>query len=306
MSQVAEEGLRFVLAGTSIVSDWGNPAATTNRAVMTALVELGHEATYLEPRMDPALVELLKARGSGPMRAFLAAHPTLQYRTIDLPEPFQAAAWAGQFLSTASAALALMGCPAVIEDGFRQFESAAMRFLTEEPEGAGSTLVEGTKGAGVTPYQPAVLPRTWGDPRSGSLLVAYDDAELARTVASVVRPDVMVVSGMADLADWEWVPEVDLLARYGRAERVLVVDGGGSLAPARVWLARANGATAWGIVGETADEELGDVAVTIEEIGSIDWDVPTPVRADVDSRLVAARLVELAQPRDVVSMNGKG
>ena len=64
MTDIVEEGLRFVLAGPSIVSDWGNPAATTNRAVMTALIELGHEATYLEPRHDPALVALLKARGS--------------------------------------------------------------------------------------------------------------------------------------------------------------------------------------------------------------------------------------------------
>ena len=305
MSEVIEEGLRFVFAGSSIVSDWGSPAATTNRAVMTALVELGYEATYLEPRRDESLVELLKARGSQPMRSFLEAYPALQYRTVDLPEPFQASAWAGQFLATASAAITLLGCPVVIEAAFRQFESAEMRFLTERTEGAGSILVEGTADSAVTPYQPAVLPRTWNTPRSGTLLVAYDDAELALVVAGVVQPDTMVVSGKANLPDWEWVPEVELPQRYGRAERVLVVDGAESLSPARVWLARANGATAWSVAGAIGGE-LAQVGVTIGQIDSIDWNTPTPVIDSVDARRVAARLARAAQARNVVSMNGKG
>ncbi len=305
MSQVVEEGLRFVFAGTSIVSDWGNPAATTNRAVMTALVELGHEATYLEPRRDEAVVELLKARGSQPMRSFLEAYPSLQYRTVDLPELFQASAWAGQFLSTASAAIALIGCPDVIEAGFRQFESAGVRFLTERSEGTGSVLVQGTVGSAVTSYQPAVLPRVWDAPRSGTLLVAYDDAALALAVAEAVQADTMVVSGEANLPDWKWVPEVHLPQRYGQVERVLVVDGAQSLSPARVWLARANGATAWGVAG-AIDDELAEVGVTVEQIDSIDWSVPTPVIDSVDARGVAARLAHVARSRTIGSMNGKG
>ncbi len=305
MSEVVEEGLRFVFAGTSIVSDWGNPAATTNRAVMTALIELGHEATYLEPRFDPALVGLLKARASGPMRAFLAAYPRLQYRTIEPPPAFQASSWAGQFLATASAAIALLGCPEVVADGFRQFESAGVRYLKEEWDGPGSVLIDPGHGGSASHYQAAVLPRTWDLPRDGTLLVAYDDAELARSVADAVRPDAMVVSGMADLHDWEWVPEVELPGRYARAERVLVVDGAESLSPVRVWLARANGATAWGVVGGTVAGGSGDVAVTVGEFGSIDWDVATPVIEDVDARAVAARLADATQARDVVSMNGK-
>ncbi len=157
MTDIAEEGLRFVFAGTSIVSDWGNPAATTNRAVMTALIELGHEATFLEPRHDESFIGLLKARGSEPARAFLAAYPKLQYRTIDLPANFQASSWAGQFLATASAAVALIGCPEVIANGFQQFEAAGVRYFREESDAGGSVLKQGIAGRTITSYQPAVL-----------------------------------------------------------------------------------------------------------------------------------------------------
>ncbi len=305
MSEVAEEGLRFVFAGTSIVSDWGNPGATTNRAVMTALAELGHEATYLEPRRDEALLGLLRARGSQPMRAFLAAYPKLQYRTIDLPPEFQASSWAGQFLSTASAAIALEGCPKVVIDGFRQFEEAGVRFLFEERDVDHSDLVEGRDGGSVTPYQPAVLPQTWNEPRTGTLLVAYDDAELAREVAEIVKPDTRVVSGMAELPDWEWVAEVGLPERYSRAARVLVVDRRDAIAPARVWLPRANGAPACGVVDGAVGDGLTDVAVTVGEVASIDWGAAARVAVEVDARTVAAQLVDATRGGDVVSMNGK-
>lgn len=302
MTDVVEEGLRFILAGPSIVSDWGNPAATTNRAVMTALIELGHEATYLEPRHDPALVAQLKARGSEPMRAFLTAFPKLQYRTVDLPEAFQAASWAGQFLSTASAAVALLGCPAVVEDGFRQFEEIDVRFLKERAEQSGSVLETDSV---TIPYQPAVLPRVWNEPRNGTLLVAYDDAQLARQVAEMVRPDARVVSGTADLPDWEWVSEVELPERFGRMERVLVVDGANSLAPVRVWLARANGATGWGVTTDSIDG-LEEVAVSAAQIDGIDWSRATPVTDSVDAQVVAQQMAEAARRRYAVSPNGKG
>ncbi len=295
-----EEGLRFILAGASIVSDWGNPAATTNRAVMTALIELGHEATYLEPRHDEALIALLKARGSEPMRAFLAAYPKLQYRTVDLPEAYQASSWAGQFLSTASAAVSLIGCPAVFADGLRQFEEAGVRYFVEEAAGVGSVLREGPDSRIVTTYQPAVLPQVWDVPRRGTLLVAYDDAELALRVADVMQPDARIVSGKAELPDWEWVPEVDLPERYGRAERVLIVDGNDSIAPARVWLARANGVTAWGVVTERESAKVQELAVGLSELGSIDWDVATELPAEFDARSVARDLaLEVTRgPRD--------
>jgi hypothetical protein len=238
------------------------------------------------------------------MRAFLAAYPKLQYRTVDLPETFQASSWAGQFLATATASIALQGCPAVMADSFRLFEGAGVRYFAERANGVGSVLEE-SGGQVVTHYQAAVLRQMWNEPRSGTLLVAYDDAVLARTVADLVQPDTIVVSGIAELPDWEWVPEVELPDRYGRAARVLLVDGGVSVAPARVWLARANGATAWGVVEDVGERGLGDVAVRVDAIETIDWEVATPVVAEVDARRVAARMAEAARDRDVVAINGK-
>lgn len=304
MSPDTDEGLRFIFAGGSIVSDWGNPAATTNRAVMYALVELGHEATYLEPRRDAAVVELLRARGSEPLRAFRSAFPALQYRTVDVPAAFQASAWAGQFLSTASAAVALDGCPSVIEEGFRPFQSQEMRFLVEQLAAPGSELIELPDQHVATWYQPAVLPRAWRKPRSGTVLVAYDDAELALAVAAIVKPDSMIVSGRAELATWEWVPEVNLPERYGGASRVLVVDGRHSIAPARVCLPRAHGATAWGVVDGTAGDALNRWAVAIENVGGIDWTEGTPISPGEDARTVAGQLAATAQRSGLAAMNG--
>jgi hypothetical protein len=84
-----------------------------------------------------------------------------------------------------------------------------------------------------------------------------------------------------------------------------VVDGRDSIAPARVWLARANGATAWGVVEGAIDEALGEVAVSIGELGSIDWSLATPVSGEVNARVVAKGLVERSVRRGDVSMNGK-
>ncbi|MEZ4507159.1 MAG: hypothetical protein R2848_15235 [Thermomicrobiales bacterium] len=248
MTKVVEEGLRFILAGPSIVSDWKNPSATTNRAVMTALIELGHEATYLEPRFDPALVALLEARGAEPLRPFLAAYPRLRYRTVELPpEPFQAASWAGQFLSTASASVVLAGCPVVIEDGFRQFPGCRCPV----PEGADGrdwlSLDDGDAGPTVTSYRPAVFASKLGYAaiRNCSWPMTMPSSRAGwRTWCSQTRG---VVSGSADLSDWEWVSEVDLSERYGKAERVLIVDGAEETARRRGWLARSR----WGDSGVT-------------------------------------------------------
>ncbi len=111
---------------------------------------------------------------------------------------------------------------------------------------------------------------------------------LRSQIAEIVKPDTRIVSGKAELPDWEWVPEVDLPERYGRAERVVVVDGNHEIAPVRVWLPRANGATAWGVVAGEATADLEDVAVALDAIGAIDWNVPTPLVEHVDARFVAS------------------
>lgn len=281
------EALRIVVAGPSIMSDWRNPAATTNRAVAEALIELGHEVTYLEPRRSEAMVDLLRARGAGPIRDFAEAYPRLAVRTVELPQPFQAASWAGQFLSTASGAIVLDGCPPVVADGFSQFAQADLRVFVEREADDESWLTLESGNSEPIPYRPAVLEQSWSARRTGLLLVVYDDADLGRSVADRVGAADLVVSGRADLPGWEFVPEVRLPERYGRVERVLVVDGASTIDPARVWLARANGATAWGILRGQPDDSMAAVAVGLETLGAIDWGQATPATERYSARLVA-------------------
>jgi len=56
-----------------------------------------------------------------------------------------------------------------------------------------------------------------GGDMGGECAEGYSGPEL-------VQPDARVVSGMAELPDWEWTPEVELPERYGRAAQVVVVD----------------------------------------------------------------------------------
>lgn len=300
------DGLRFIFAGDSIVSDWGNPGATTSRAVVTALLDLGHEVTYLEPRRNPATVELLQARGAAPLRAFLDANPKLQYRTIDLPASYEVIPWAGQFLATASAAIALIDCPEIVRQGFDEFQDPEMRLFHEVSMGPGRTeLRQADAPESAIPFRPAVLPRRWEAGRAGMALVAYDDAELARSVSDLVPDARRIVSGSAELPGWEFVPEVELPPIYGSVERALIVDGaGGSLAPARVWLARANGARAWGVV-DRLEPDLRNVAVEASRASRIDWNEATPLPDELDARRTAELLVrqvagQIGRPGDAV------
>jgi len=45
--------------------------------------------------------------------------------------------------------------------------------------------------------------------------------------------------------------------------------------------------------------------VPVDAVGTIDWEVATPVDAGVDARKVAERMVDAAWGRNAVSMNGK-
>jgi hypothetical protein len=287
---------RFVFLGESIVSDWRNPLATTARAVMRALGELGFEATFLEPRRNRATVGLLNQRGAGPVRAFNAMWTDLQYRTIDLPARHEVGPWSGQFAATSGVVAVLEGIPEMVERGLGEFDGEGVDILIERPELEGdwgrTVLHRVGRSEEAIGFRPSVLPQVWDGPRSGELLVAYDDAELAREVAEQVPDARRIVSGSADLPDWEYVPEIELPPVYGAAERVLVVDDGErSIAPARVWLPRANGAAAWGVA--PAGEVDATVAIGLDELGSV-WEQEVPELPErLDARWVARGLVDL-------------
>jgi hypothetical protein len=294
---------RFVFLGESIVSDWRNPEATTSRAVLRALGELGCDAVFLEPRRNSATVGLLGQRGAEPVRAFNALYADVPYRTVDLPSRRQLDVWIGQFAATADVIVALDGTPELVARGLGEFDAEGLQVLVERPELEGewgrSVLHRFERPEESIGFRPAVLPRVWDGPRSGTVVVAYDDAELARRVAEAVPEARRIVSGSADLPDWDFVPEVELPAIYGAAERVLVVDDGSRpVAPARVWLPRANGARAWGVAEDAAeiDEAVAVGLIGLEGV----WERVAPELPErLDARWVARGLVELYRHRSV-------
>ena len=125
---------RFVFLGDSIVSDWRNPLATTTRAVLRALGDLGFEATYLEPRRNSATVGLLSQRGAWPVQQFNSLRADLQYRTVDLPGRHEVSVWIGQFAATTGMIVALEGTPEMVERGLSEFEPEGIEILVERPE----------------------------------------------------------------------------------------------------------------------------------------------------------------------------
>jgi hypothetical protein len=251
--------LRFVFLGESIVSDWRNPQATTSRAVLRALTSLGHDAVYLEPRLNSATVSLLRQRGAGPVRAFDRRYPDLQYRTVDLPLEREAGAWLGQFASTSDAIVLLEGTPGYLVEHAKAFSSERMAVLIEDPRPSSwgwafTQLRSARDPESVTPFRPAVLPRGQ-NPGAGAdardidaLLVVYDDAELANEMMSETEEYDCLVAGSADLPGWRFLPEVDLPDYYRRSKRTMIIDNGNRpVDPARQLLADAEGTEATGV-----------------------------------------------------------
>jgi hypothetical protein len=112
----AERPLRFVFFGHSIVSDWQNPAAKTSRDLLRALNQLGHETRFLEERGNRAIVDLLQARGSSPLRVFARDYPDIVYRTYDLPKGLERTVWLARELGDVDVAVALDDAPRELLD----------------------------------------------------------------------------------------------------------------------------------------------------------------------------------------------
>lgn len=277
--------LRLVVFGPSITADWGNPAATTWRALLQALTRDGHEAVYLEPRHNPHAVGLLRARGSAGLRGFAAGFPGVRYRTYDLPAGMQRSVWFGRELGTMDAAVALDTAPPGILGELAGYETSRfVRILhltgeAEHPLAGRFDLVArpGTGGAsgeaGAT-LGPAVMPGGPGPARGrdGIVVVAYDNETLAAEVAPVVdaRPPRLVSAGAVDLPGWDIVPEVELPARYRSAALAVVVgEPLGGLAAARAALPLAHGCPFLAVtshVEPAALPELAPFATTVEAL----------------------------------------
>jgi hypothetical protein len=310
-----EPPLRLAVFGESIVSDWGNPAATTWRALLRALTAAGHDAAFLEPRRNRATVELLRARGAGALRAFAARYPDVRYRTYDLPRGVERSLWFGREVATLDAVVVLDTAPPEILDEVRAYRThRLLRVLQRTGAGPGSPAVssdeinlvlapeEGDDGAvlfGAAVEVPAVRS---APARRGVVVVAYGDQSTAEATASALssaEPDLLTSGGLPE--PWAFVPEVELGERFGTAEvAVVVVAHQSPLAAARLALPLAAGCPVLA-VGRDRPALPPDLPVPFVTVDTVAAEVarlrqsavpaplvPEPMRAD----LVAAGLIQ--------------
>jgi hypothetical protein len=305
--------LRLAVFGESIVSDWGNPAATTWRALLRVLTAAGHEAVFLERRRNRATVELLQARGAEPLRTFGARYPDVRYRTYDLPRGLERSVWFGREVATLDAAIVLDNAPAEIVEELRAYRTPRLLRLLhqtgakiEDDLAADFDLVltpDGDSPPGTATIGPAVETPVAQlvTPRTGVLVVVYDDSIRAEATAAALAPlapRLVTPGGLP--APWRFVPEVELPDLYRTAEvAVVVTDERSPLAAARLALPLAAGCPALTITGSgplppsglavsaaTPEEMLARVEAARSGRGAAP--VPEAMRAEV----VAGRLVE--------------
>jgi hypothetical protein len=105
-----------VFFGHSIVSEWHNPTASASRALLRAISQLGHETRFLEERGNRATVELLRARGSAPLREFARDFPDIVYRTYELPKGLERTVWLAREIGDVDVAVALDDAPGELLD----------------------------------------------------------------------------------------------------------------------------------------------------------------------------------------------
>jgi len=223
--------LRFVVFGESIVSDVGNPVATSARAVLAALAEEGHEVTFQEERGNAAYLRLLKLHGSRGARGFAARYPRVQCRTYDLPRGWERTVWVGREAGTADAVIALPGTPPSLLLELTALPSRhIVRFIDEslDIEHDGFRLVRAQNPASdlETPFGPAVQYTSRDLHRhTRPVVVAYDDMTSALRVVSQLSAGnpLLITSGLVVQPGWDYVPEIELPDIYSQHETAIVV-----------------------------------------------------------------------------------
>lgn len=298
--------VRVVVFGQSIVSDWGNPAATTWRALLRALLTAGHDAVYAEQRKNDAVVGLLRARGAAAMKAFGRRYPDIVNRTYDLPRGAERSVWFGREVSTADAAIVLDDAPDGIFEEIAAYDTPRLlkvlartgpeRELPIPVDRFDLILeVETTRAVQVLPNRPKTE-------RSRLLVVAYEDRTVADLVSEAVRsfaPERVTPGSLTD--PWRYVPEVEMPDLYANVSLALLVGGHDEPGfPERVLLAVGSGCP---VIVVTSPGWSGlpglDLSVT-----TVDWvtaavvsrmrsvSAPLPVPPTYDAAPIAANLVE--------------
>ena len=96
---------RWAIFTTSVLSPVDNPDAYLWRALGTRLRQLGHEATFFEPRGNAALRALLQRSGSNALKDFRIQHPDIEYRTLEPKQGAEFVLWMTRILATTDVAL---------------------------------------------------------------------------------------------------------------------------------------------------------------------------------------------------------
>ena len=253
---------RIVVFSPSIISDMGNPQATTVRAMCQAFVDLGHDVTHLEQRGNEPLDALLGSRGYGPMRSFNERYPGIRYRQYDLPRGMERSVWFGREVATADGIVAYPGTPKAVVEEVAAFDiPRRVRFWADSEDHARDLLPLW--------FEAAVLVNEHSGKRTGTLAVAYD------TAFSVPGDVERVTAGSLDHSEWTYIPEILLTDRYQAVERVVMTR---HEAWERVLLAAGSGATV-----DLVDES----GLVIEQIQSV---------PDANNALMRAR--QLAENMD--------
>ena len=275
--------MRVVVFGESIVSDWGNPAATSWRALLRALLATGHDAVYLERRKNDAVVGLLRARGAEAMKAFGRHYPDILNRTYNLPRGAERSVWFGREVSTADAAIVLDDAPDGIFEEIAAYDTPRLvKVLARtglHPDRALPMPLERFDLALEADSTRAVeiLPRVPAAERSGVLVVAYEDRAAGDRVFEALGefgPERVTPGRLA--APWQYVPEVEMPDLYGRAGAVVAVGGSDERGfGERVLLAAASGCPVVVVGGPVlpACSGLEFPVATVETVAAVAWSV---------------------------------
>jgi hypothetical protein len=239
--------MRIVVFGSSIVSDLGNPIATSTRPILARMIELGHDVVFLEERNNPWLVGLLKTRGLTSVHAFAAAHPMIQHRTYEIPRGLQWTVQFAQHVGTTDAIIALPGAPEPVFDQIGSFRSTSVvRGVFRGPASTDAEVFIGPVGqyGNGAVFGPAVAQRPPShETRSGMAVVAYDAAIGAAAADALSGLNPLLVDQTAEnLRGWSYLPETVLPSWFDhRAFVVIAGDWRDPMNWARLLLPMASG-----------------------------------------------------------------
>ena len=221
---------RLMVFGESIRSDMDNPQATTWRSIMRSLTRSGHEVVFIEPRRSDSLTQLLRHRGSAPLRQFGEVYPDLQYRTLDLPRGRELSLWLARELALVDAVVVLDNASSEIKALVAAYdEPRLVRFQSVGPDRPVDEDGD-FSAAGPAIDIHAVDPHPIADPNRPRLAVLAWDAEQASLATQVWHSVRTLDAGATQLSlgslaldGWQPITALDLPTALSRTDLAVVI-----------------------------------------------------------------------------------